>query len=216
MSRGLFTALALIPLLAACGSPKPEEAPTPAPSAAPAAAPTPVQAGSTAPVMIIPNAPAGWKTYSDPKTGIAFDYAPDRHTGDCPEIGEGTVCVALFEPNQSEALIQFQPVDGALEAVAKEQAGFEPNDKGVLMTTYGRFEPVPVERFFTRGGPGLKATVTCGTEDAETGFHAAGGECLWAVASDGTHAVVATTQGVIGLDEETMTSLTSVRFIPKS
>jgi hypothetical protein len=170
MSRGLFTALTLVPLLAACGPSKPADT---APAVAPAST---VQAGPPAPAMIIPDVPAGWKHYSDPATGIAFDYAPDRHTGDCPEIDEGVVCVALFGPDETEALIQFQPVDGVLETVAKDQAGFERNDKGVLTTTYGRFEPVPVESFATRAGPGLKATITCGTEDDETGFHAAGGQ----------------------------------------
>lgn len=208
MSRNRLAAFVLIPLLAACGQPKPADSPpsdTPAPAAATASA-----------AASVPAVPAGWKTYSDAKTGLAFDYAPNRHTGDCPEIDEGVVCVALFETGQTEALIQFQPVDGALEAVAKEQAGFEANDKGVLMTTYGRFEPVAVERFVARGGPGLKATVTCGTGDDETGFHAAGGECLWAVVGDGTRAVVATTQGRIGLDDDTLKSVASVRFVPKS
>jgi hypothetical protein len=82
------------------------------------------------------------------------------------------------------------------------------------MTTYGRFEPVAVERFVTAAGPGLKATVTCGLDD-ENGFHAGAGDCLWAVTGDGTHAVVATTRGRIGLDDDTLKSLTSLRFVPK-
>ena len=211
MFRYWLAALAMVPALSACGDPKPAPtaptATTPAPVAAPVAAPTPA------------TVPAGWKTYSDATTGIAFDYAPDRRTGDCPDIDEGTVCVALFGPGpgeggETEALMYFQPVDGTLDTVAREQAGFEKNEQGVLMTTYGRFEPVPIETFATRAGPGLKATVVCGIND-ENGFHAGAGDCLWAVAGDGTHAVVATTQGRIGLDDDTLKSLTSVRFVPK-
>ena len=56
--------------------------------------------------------------------------------------------------------------------------------------------------------------VTCGISDAETGFHAAGGECLWAVIGDGERAVVASTQGILGLDDDTMRTLTSIRFLP--
>jgi len=208
MSRPRLAAFALMSVLAACGERKPVD------SAPPPAAPAAVPASPSAPTPA-PAVPAGWKTFSDPSLGIAFDYSPDRHTDGCGDVGEGVVCIGLFGPGSKEALIYFQPVDGSLDTVAKEQAGFEKNAQGVLMTTYGRFEPVPVERFTARGGQGLKATVTCGTEDAETGFHAAGGECLWAVVSDGTRSVVATTQGVIGLDAETMTTLNSVRFIPK-
>lgn len=211
MSRRHLAAFALMSLLAACGERKPaDSSSTAGQPPAPAPAPSPAATTSTVPV--------GWKTYNDPALGIAFDYSPDRHTDGCGDVGEGVVCVGLFGTGKSgdgEALIYFQPVDGPLEAVAKEQAGFEKNADGVLLTTWGRFEPVPVERFTARGGPGLKAVVTCGIDDAETGFHAAGGECLWAVVGDGTHAVVATTQGRIGLDPDTMTTLNSVRFVPK-
>jgi hypothetical protein len=105
----------------------------------------------------------------------------------------------------------------SLDTVAKEQAGFEKNDQGVLMTTYGRFEPVPVERFVGAGRTGAEGDRHLRrTEDEETGFHAAGGECLWAVVGHGAHAVVATTLGRIGTDEETMKSLASLRFVPKT
>lgn len=212
MSRRRLAAFALMSMLAACGERKPADSPPPtAPASAPpsAAAPEPTPAAVAA-------VPASWKTYSDPAMGIAFDYSPDRHTDGCGDVGEGVVCVGLFGADAKEALIYFQPVDGPLDKVATEQAGFEKNAQGVLMTTWGRFEPVPVERFAARGGPGLKAVVTCGIDDAETGFHAAGGECLWAVVGDGTRAVVATTQGVIGLDADTMQTLASVRFVPRT
>ncbi len=209
MSRRPLAAFALMSVLAACGERKPADGSPPVAAAA-AAAPAPAPVSTTGPAV-----PAGWKTYSDPALGIAFDYSPDRHTDGCGDVGEGVVCIGLFGADSKKALIYFQPVDGSLDTVAKDQAGFEKNAQGVLMTTYGRFEPVPVERFTAQGGPGLKATVTCGTDD-ENGFHAAGGECLWAVVSDGTRSVVATTQGVIGLDAETIQTLTSVRFVPRS
>jgi hypothetical protein len=202
--------VALMSLTVACGERKPAD--TPAPPASPPAA----TAASVTPAAPAVSIPAGWKTWSDPAMGIAFDYGPDRHTDGCGDVGEGVVCIGLFGAGSKDALIYFQPVDGSLDTVAKDEAGFERNAQGVLMTTYGRFEPVPVERFTASGGQGLKATVTCGTEDAKTGFHAAGGECLWAVVSDGTRSVVATTEGLIGLDAETMQTLASVRFIPRA
>lgn len=155
---------------------------------------------------------AGDRTaFSDPALGIAFDHASGRRTGPCPDV-EGAGCVALFEGDKH--VISLQVKDGAVGAVAAAEAGFERNADGVLMTTYGRFEPVAVEPFSGPGWTGLKARVTCGISDAETGFHAAGGECLWAVIGDGERAVVASTQGILGLDDDTMRTLTSIRFLP--
>jgi hypothetical protein len=54
---------------------------------------------------------------------------------------------------------------------------------------------VPVQRFAGEGWTGMKAVFTCGVSD-ENGFHAAGGECLWAVVGDGRRAVVVSTDGL--------------------
>ncbi|MBY4723388.1 MULTISPECIES: hypothetical protein [Burkholderia] len=57
----------------------------------------------------------------------------------------------------------------------------------------------------------MRATIT-GISDPETGFHAAGGDCYWAVLSNGKRAVVANTQGIVGTDDATMHSVSSFRF----
>lgn len=49
----------------------------------------------------------------------------------------------------------------------------------------------------------MKAVQTCGISDKETGFHAAGGECFWAVISNWHASVVSDTQVIIGNDPET-------------
>jgi hypothetical protein len=189
----LMTAAALT----ACEPAEETAEPVPTPAVAPSAAPT---------------AATDHASFSDPALGIAFDYAAGRRTGPCPEV-DGAGCVALFEGD--DHLISFLVKDGAVGAVAAAEAGFERNADGVLMTTYGRSAPVAVEPFSGSGWTGLKAVVTCGISDAETGFHAAGGECLWAVIGDGRRAVVASTQGVRGTDDETMRTLTSIRFLPR-
>ena len=181
--------------LGACGAPEDGAEPAAAPATATAA----------------PTAADDRVAFSDPALGIAFDHASSRRTGPCPDV-EGAGCVALFEGDAH--LISLQVKDGALETVAAAEAGFERNADGVLMTTYGRFQPVAVESFSGTGWTGLKAVVTCGIEDAETGFHAAGGECLWAVIGDGQRAVVASTQGVRGTDDDTLRTLMSIRFLP--
>ena len=111
-------------------------------------------------------------------------------------------------------LLTVEVHDGALEAVAAEEAGFVRDADGRLMTTYGRFEPVPVEAFQVDGKQGLRAVVACGISDPETGFHAGAGECLWAVVSDGTRSVVISSSGFgNGLDAAEAT-LSSLRFLP--
>ncbi len=200
----LATVILMGSALTACGPGASESAP-----AEPASAPT------EAPATVTAQTPAGWQTVTDPALGIAFAIAPGRRTGPCPEAAEGAAnCVALFEADTH--LISFQTHTGTLAAVAAAEAGFEPNAEGVLMTTYGRFQPVPVETFAGNGWSGQKAVITCGISDEETGFHAAGGECLWAVVGDGRRAVVANTHGINGLDGDTMASLMSLRFLPRS
>jgi len=46
-------------------------------------------------------------------------------------------------------------------------------------------------------------------------FHAAGGECLWALVSDGKRYVVADTQEVVGNDKDTEKSLLSLKLLPR-
>jgi uncharacterized protein len=122
-------------------------------------------------------------------------------------------CIEIHGRNfgAREMLVRLRVFDLPLERVAQDEAGFERKD-GRWMTTYGRFEPVPVETFAGVGWTGMRATVICGTSDPETGFHAAGGECLWEVLSDGRHTILATTDGYGEPEEVTKPLLATVRF----
>ncbi|WP_446904139.1 lysozyme inhibitor LprI family protein [Burkholderia sp. YIM B11467] len=157
---------------------------------------------------------AGWKTYRDPALGISFEYLANRQVKKpCPAIG-GDRCVAIVGRNMtySNYFIAFEIVDGALEPVAEKEAGFEKQDDGKWMTTYGRSAAQEVERFSGPGWRGMRATITCGISDPETGFHAAGGECYWAVLSNGKRSAVANTQGIVGTDDATLHSVSTFRF----
>lgn len=159
--------------------------------------------------------PAEWRRYSNPALGIAFDYPSNRRpVTPCPGTG-GKRCVALVGAGManSDYLVEFNVVDGALEAVAQQEAGFVRNDAGKLMTSFGRGDPVEVERFAGTGWQGMRATVACGVSDPDTGFHAVAGQCFWAVVGDGRHAVVADTQGIVGNDDATARSLASLTFL---
>ncbi|MGS0893901.1 lysozyme inhibitor LprI family protein [Burkholderia stagnalis] len=157
---------------------------------------------------------AGWKTYRDPALGIAFEYLANRQVKKpCPALGDER-CVAIVGRNMtySDYFIAFEIVDGALEPVAEKEAGFVRQDDGKWMTTNGPGVPQEVERFSGAGWRGMHATITCGISDPETGFHAAGGECYWAVLSDGKRAAVANTEGIVGTDDATLHSVSTFRF----
>ena len=146
--------------------------------------------------------------------GVTFQHAAGLELRPCD--GDAPRCQVLIdpaaEPYMSE-LLTIQVFDGPLEAVAAREAGFERDAEGRLMTTYGRFQPVPVERFDVQGRPGLRAVITCGISDPETGFHAAAGECLYAVTSDGARTVVISSSGFPNGLEAAGAMAPSLRFL---
>jgi hypothetical protein len=147
--------------------------------------------------------------------GVVFDHAAGLQMRPCEEATPR--CTILFDPTAEEFmrdLVRIQMFTGSLEAVAAAEAGFERDAEGRLMTTYGRFESVPVEAFAVNGKSGLRAVVTCGISDPETGFHAAAGECLWAVVSDGAQSVVISSSGFGNGLEAAEAAVRSVRFTP--
>lgn len=147
--------------------------------------------------------------------GVTFDKAPGLQIRPCSDDG-GPRCAILFDPAAEEFmrdLLTLEVHDGSLETVAAEKAGFERDADGKLMTTYGRFEPVPVETFEVDGKPGLRATIGCGISDPETGFHAGAGECLWAVVSDGSRTVVISSSGYGNGLEAAQAVVPTLRFV---
>lgn len=145
--------------------------------------------------------------------GVAFDKAADLQLRPCD--GEAPRCMILSDPAAEEFmrdLFTIQVHAGPLETVAAAEAGFVRDDGGRLMSTYGRFEPVAVEPFEVNGKSGLRAVVTCGISDPETGFHAGAGECLWAVVSDGAQSVVISSSGFGNGLEAAEAAVGSIRF----
>jgi len=146
--------------------------------------------------------------------GVTFDQAAGLQMRPCDD-DMGPRCMILSDPTAEEFLRDLLTVQvhaGSLEAVAAEEAGFVRDSGGRLMTTYGRFEPVAVEAFEVNGKPGLRAVVACGISDPETGFHAAAGECLWAVVSDGAQSVVISSSGFGNGLDAAEAAVGSIRF----
>lgn len=68
-------------------------------------------------------------------------------------------------------------------------------DGGVVRAGIGRFSNPPAKQVGANGWSGYKTQIVCSTSDPETGFHAAGGLCLWVLGSDGRHYFVANSSG---------------------
>lgn len=155
--------------------------------------------------------PAKWNTFRDSRLGIEFSYPGNR------EVMRGcrgsNNCVALTSEwtAHSEYLIAFEVFEGDLERTAAAHTVFEKTAEKIWIAAgrSGRYAAVPLAGL---GWQGLKATVDCGISD-HSGFHAAGGECLWAVMSNGRRSVVADTQGIVGNDEVSLRSIQSLRFL---
>lgn len=161
-------------------------------------------------------APAQGAANETATLGVTFESGPGLTIGPCE--GDTPRCVAVSDPAAEpfmRELFVVQVHEKPLDIVAAEEAGFVRDADGRLMTTYGRFEPVPVEPFTVHGNPGLRATITCGTSDPETGFHAAAGECLYAVISDGARSVIIATGGYENAIEPANAAIASIRFLPR-
>lgn len=151
-----------------------------------------------------------WKTYVDKTAGIQFVYPGNRTV----HADKNNIEIQGFlMPDGTNYLIHFELGNGDFDQAAKETEIFEERKKGEWAAIIGRFENPVAEKIAGAGWNGLKTRITCGTSDEETGFHAAAGECLWALISDGKHYLAADTQGLVGLDEDTLKTLMSIRFI---
>jgi len=71
----------------------------------------------------------------------------------------------------------------------------------------------PAESITGNGWQGIKTIITCGVPDKKTGFHAGGAGCLWAIISNDKRSIVADTQGQVGMDENTLKTLMSIKFL---
>lgn len=68
-------------------------------------------------------------------------------------------------------------------------------DNSSCRSKIGRFKPVLAEAVRGFGWKGYMADIICSSEDRKTGFHAAGGTCLWVVGSDSQRSFVLDTLG---------------------
>jgi uncharacterized protein len=151
-----------------------------------------------------------WPVFTDKQLGIRFSYPPQRQIS--PACRGNLSCVALSEttmPSQTDYVLAFEVFEGGLEQIATEQANFSKH--GANWLAKGRNGEYPAEVLQGDGWQGLKAVVDCGVSD-ENGFHAAAGECLWVVLSNGKRSIVIDSQGLVGNDALSLQSIRSIRF----
>ena len=153
---------------------------------------------------------AAMQTGHFPALGISLGFLSNQRAKLCATVSR---CIEIYgrRMGKQTILLRLQAVNEPLEQAAENEAGFQQKD-GQWMTTFGRGEPVPVERFSGSGWAGMKAVIACGIDDPETGFHPVAGECLWAVLSNGPQSVLATTDGYDGPAELTKDMIGSLKF----
>lgn len=152
-----------------------------------------------------------WRTFSDKKFGVEFSYPSNRTIR--TDHRNGSIKILAFSMPNSEYVIDFQVGTGNFERAIKDSVIFEKKDGEWVAAIGPSVVNPPAEEISGSGWKGIKTIISCGISDDETGFHAAGGECLWAVFSNGKRYVVANTQGIIGTDERTLKTMMSIKFI---
>ncbi len=157
---------------------------------------------------------AGWRTYSDAKLHIRFDMLTNRTVGACRNE-PGPDCIALFgrDGGRKKELIEIKVGTGDLAKAVTDSAIFDLQD-GKWMAVAGPGMPAEADHFQGAGWTGIHATISCGISDKATGFHAAGGDCFWAVLSNGKRSATVGSDGTSSNDANTFKTVTSIRFEP--
>jgi uncharacterized protein len=155
---------------------------------------------------------AGWKTWRDPRLGLSFEYFGNRRVKPCRARLERCVMLVDRALGIGETNIQFEVFDGGLEKTARDQHVFElEGDRWMIHAGPG--QPQETERFSGPGWRGMRASIICGVDLPKSGYHAAAGECLWAVLSNGRRSVVVRSDGFTGGDEKALRSVTTLKFV---
>jgi len=151
-----------------------------------------------------------WKVFRDDKLGIEFEHPSNRTVQ--VDYMHRTISIRGYDMQTSDYIINFEMHDGDFDKTNSESGIFEKKDDHWI-AAIGRFKTPPAQEISGQGWHGVKTIITCGISDSKTGFHAAGGQCLWAIISNGKYSIIADTQGVIGTDDLTERSLLSMKFL---
>lgn len=151
-----------------------------------------------------------WPRYQDQALGIELSYPPERQISkNCHGSNQCVALVSEQMPAGNEYFLAFEIFEGNLQQVAANQAIFSQHSGGWM--AHGRNGTYPVQFLEGDGWLGFYAVVDCGITDEEGFFHAAGGECYWAVLSNGKQSVVIDSEG-LAADPKSRRSVESFKF----
>lgn len=154
-----------------------------------------------------------WKSYRNIELGIAFCH-PDKHVVQTEgqdiyvltrQTGAHSKTILsdknrdllfngkrMLEPSDYVAHLKLER--GDFNAVNSREKIFI-LDQGSIRAGIGRFKNGPARVIRVNGWSGYQTEIICSTSDPKTGFHAAGGQCLWVMGSNGQHSFVLDTLG---------------------
>ena len=151
-----------------------------------------------------------WVEFEDDEMGIRFLYPSNKIVRS--DKKEKRITVYSYPGNSNNHVIEFEVGSGNLEIAARTTDVFV-RKNGKWISNIGTSSDVAAERISGNGWKGIKAVVSCGVIDEESGIHATG-ECLWAIISNGSRHIVAHTQGAVEINDRLLKTLSSLSFIP--
>lgn len=159
-----------------------------------------------------PAAPAAGKNVQVHQArGFSFSY-PKGWT-----VSQNGECLRLMEPGprnkQEDYTVQLCIQHGTLQQ-ATEALSFSLDD-GIWMRHAGMQLESPVDLFDGPGWKGMQAVQACGIGDEETGWHAAGGDCMVALVDNGRTQVLFDTLGYYQEFDVVSAIIRSIRFEQK-
>jgi hypothetical protein len=157
-----------------------------------------------------PPSDSGWRIFRDRALGFAFAYPAGWVT--TPGCHGSRSCIAVSDGRRgvNRYTLALEVFTGGLDQTSAGKAVFHQGPRGWIAS--GRYASLPADQIAGDGWRGLQAVVDCGISD-QSGEHAAAGECLWAVLSNGRISVVADTQGSSPITDEVRRIIHSVRFL---
>lgn len=150
-----------------------------------------------------------WVTFENEELGIRFSNPSNRIVRSNKK--EKRITVYNYPANSTDHMIEFEIGNGTLEKAAKTTDIFV-RENGKWISNIGTSSDVNTDRISGNGWKGIRAVVSCGVVDEESGIRATG-ECLWAIVSNGSQYVVAHTNGSVEIDGRLLKILSSLSFI---
>ncbi len=137
------------------------------------------------------------KKYRNTKLGYEFLYPQKYKLAACGDQYDPHPCVGFdVVPGDDEPEVYVVMLSMGLEQALRDDVNVLFEKVGGKWIKHGRGADSPTTSISGRGWRGLYAVTVCGISD-ETGFHAAGGDCLSAVLNKGRRTFLIESDGTV-------------------